>query len=245
MDQLFKMSYDTSFMNYATNLNDSSARIITKLVSDHLKPKSIVDFGCAQGGWLNNWLKNGVSDIQGVDGAYVDQGALSISPSKFMAADLSQPIDLNRTFDIAQCVEVAEHLPESSAKILVKNLIKHASIVLFSAAPPGQGGRGHINEQPYEYWRDLFAEEGYEIYDWVRPQILEHSDVQPWYRYNIFLFAQSQVELPESIKATHISPQGKILDISPPLYRLHKQLVRLIPGSIQNKISSFLAERNR
>lgn len=235
------MSYDPSFMSYTTRMNESSARIITQLVSNQLQPKSIVDFGCAQGGWLNSWLLHGVSEIQGVDGAYVDQDSLLIDPSKFLAADLSQPIELHRTFDIAQCIEVAEHIPEMAAKTLVTNLTRHSFVVLFSAAPPGQGGHGHINEQPYEYWRDLFSEEGYDLFDWVRPQISGRKDVQPWYRYNFFLFIHSGIDLHASIQSTRISPQASIPDISPPIYKLRKKLVHFIPLSMQDRISNLLA----
>lgn len=238
------MDYDPSFMRYTTGLNESSARVVTKLLSEQFKPKSVVDFGCAQGGWLNAWAGNGVGSIQGLDGAYIDQSSLLIAGSDFMAVDLGRVVDLDRTFDIAQCLEVAEHLPESSSRILVENLTSHAAIVLFSAAPPGQGGRGHINEQPYEYWRDLFAEKDYGLYDWVRPRLSGRKDVQPWYRYNLFLFAHSQAELPKIIKDAGISSDAEIPDISSLLYRLRKNLVKIIPGGMQKKISNLLAERN-
>ena len=43
------------------------------------------------------------------------------------------------------------------ADTFVQNLVRHASgAILFSAAPPGQGGEFHVNEQPYEYWRGKF-----------------------------------------------------------------------------------------
>jgi hypothetical protein len=35
-------------------------------------------------------------------------------------------------------------------------------MVLFSAAPPGQGGEHHVNERTYEFWRGLFARHGYD-----------------------------------------------------------------------------------
>ena len=31
-----------------------------------------------------------------------------------------------------------------------------------TAAPPGQGGTGHVNEQPQSYWIDRFRTEGME-----------------------------------------------------------------------------------
>jgi len=60
-------------------------------------------------------------------------------------------------YDLAMCIEVAEHLPESRANELVKTLTSVAPTVLFSAAVPGQGGHGHINCQPKSYWVEKFA----------------------------------------------------------------------------------------
>jgi hypothetical protein len=54
-------------------------------------------------------------------------------------------------------LECAEHLPAHRAAPLVEWLTKSAPIVVFSAAIPGQGGKGHINEQPPDYWNDLFG----------------------------------------------------------------------------------------
>ena len=68
--------------------------------------------------------------------------------------DLQQPLDLERTFSLVLCIEVAEHLPESAADTLCDTIAHHAgNIVVFTAAPPGQGGTGHINCQPPNYWR--------------------------------------------------------------------------------------------
>jgi SAM-dependent methyltransferase len=64
-------------------------------------------------------------------------------------------------FDVAFSLEVAEHLPEALGKRLVSVLCR-SPIVVFTAAPPGQGGAGHINEQPKPYWVAAFAEQGHQ-----------------------------------------------------------------------------------
>ena len=38
-----------------------------------------------------------------------------------------------------------------------------APTIVFSAAQPGQGGTGHINEQPPEYWAQRFEGRGYDL----------------------------------------------------------------------------------
>jgi SAM-dependent methyltransferase len=114
--------------------------------------RSVVDFGCGSGVWLAAWQRLVVDDVIGVDGEQA-RSSLKISAERFLAADLRKPIRLGRRFDLAQSLEVAEHLPPQSASVFVETLTTHAPLILFSAAVPGQGGEHHVNEQPPEYWR--------------------------------------------------------------------------------------------
>ncbi len=75
------------------------------------------------------------------------------------------PLDLRASrpeggFDVAYCFEVAEHLPPDLGERLVGYLCAQAPQILFTAATPGQGGAGHVNEQPPAYWEELFARHG-------------------------------------------------------------------------------------
>lgn len=95
-----------------------------------------------------------------------------------------------KCYETAICVEVAEHLPgNSSSRTLVHVLTQASSLVLFSAAVPGQGGSGHINKQWPSYWRSLFAAEGFDMFDPIRPRIRESDGICWWYRQNLVLFA--------------------------------------------------------
>lgn len=88
-----------------------SARRVLPFVLDLIRPRSVVDVGCGVGTWLRATKECGVESVLGLDGDYVDRDALMISPRDFVAHDLSCPIELERTFDMAICLEVAEHLP--------------------------------------------------------------------------------------------------------------------------------------
>jgi SAM-dependent methyltransferase len=66
------------------------------------------------------------------------------------------PAQLEGSFDLAYCFEVAEHLPPDLGERLVRYLASLAPLVVFTAAQPGQGGTGHINEQPKSYWIERF-----------------------------------------------------------------------------------------
>jgi hypothetical protein len=75
--------------------------------------------------------------------------------------DLRYPLDLNHGFDLVWCFEVAEHIHPKFVETFVDNLTRHSKLVAMSAAPPGQGGEGHFNEQPQSYWEQKFAARGY------------------------------------------------------------------------------------
>jgi SAM-dependent methyltransferase len=70
------------------------------------------------------------------------------------------PADLPGPFDLSYCFEVGEHLPPALGDRLVRYLAGLAPIAVFTAALPGQGGTGHINEQPKGYWIERFEQAG-------------------------------------------------------------------------------------
>ena len=103
----------------------------------------------------------------------------------------SSPNDLamlSKPFELAQSLEVAEHLDHIFAANFVKLLTSLADVVLFSAAIPYQGGVCHINEQPPAYWAELFAKQGYVCLDFLRPSIWGDESVLWWYRQNLLVF---------------------------------------------------------
>ena len=98
-----------------------SAREILPLVLDVVKPASVIDIGCGTGNWLAIAHELGVRDILGIDGPWV-KAQLAIPPEKFIEHDLSTPLRLDRRFDLALSLEVAEHLPPSTAQTFVQSL---------------------------------------------------------------------------------------------------------------------------
>lgn len=150
-------------------------------------PQSVVDIGCGTGTWLSVFKTKGASKVLGVDGSNVDVAQLHIDLIEFRALDLTQPIRLGEKFDLAVCLEVAEHLPEASSDTLVDTLCHLSNTILFSAALPQQGGQNHINEQPFDYWREKFNQKGYVWKDVFRAVIWNDSRIDSWYRQNMFL----------------------------------------------------------
>jgi SAM-dependent methyltransferase len=164
--------------------------VIVPLVVERLRPRSVVDVGCGLGTWLAVFMENGVADVTGVDGDYVDSSRLEIPAERFVAHDLSTPLSLDRRFDLAVSLEVAEHLPADRAAIFVGSLTALAPFVLFSAAIPFQGGTNHVNEQWPEYWAALFGQRGFLPVDCVRREVWGDENVEWWYAQNTLLFVE-------------------------------------------------------
>jgi hypothetical protein len=235
--------YDRAYYEYINRGSIRSAEALLPIVARHFSIRSVADFGAGQGAWLSVWRRLGISDISALDGAYVDQSSLLVPKDSFVAVDVSQHIRLGRVFDLVQSLEVAEHLPASAAERFVDNLVAHGSVVLFSAAAPGQGGEHHVNEQPYSYWHRLFGARGYVMLDAIRPFVATNTDVEPWYRYNTFLYVEKSClpSLPAALRHLRIADFDEVRDVSPLCYRLRKAIIRAFPvwavtrGAVFNK----------
>lgn len=168
--------------------SEASARRILPVVLDLVHPSSAVDVGCGDGSWLQVLSELGIDEVVGVDGPWALAG-LKIDRASFVPLDLSSPLGLGRRFDLAISLEVAEHLPASGAPRFVKQLTELAPVVLFSAAVPGQGGTGHVNEQWPDHWAELFAAHGYALVDALRQRFWDDPTIEPWYAQNAFVYA--------------------------------------------------------
>jgi hypothetical protein len=108
----------------------------------------------------------------------------------FLPADVSEPLDLGRRFDLVQSLEVAEHLDASASDTFVDSLARHGDLVLFSAAIPGQGGRHHVHERWPSFWVQKFRAREFELFDIIRPRVWNDERIDWWYRQNVLLFAR-------------------------------------------------------
>jgi SAM-dependent methyltransferase len=181
--------YDCNFYAKQARASLESARVVARLVTELLKPDKVVDIGCGLGTWLRAFRENGARSLRGFDGDHIDRSRFFIDGSDFVAVDLSKPFEIDGRYDLSICVEVAEHLPGSISRHLIDLLTHAAPVVLFSAALPGQGGTGHVNEQWPEYWRELFDSRGFRMVDAIRPRIRDDARIRWWYRQNLVLFA--------------------------------------------------------
>ena len=137
-------------------------------------------------------------------------------------------------------------MPSGSASKFVDSLVRLASVVLFAAAIPGQGGIMHVNEQWPGYWVSLFSQHGYTAIDAIRPLVWDNDDVEWWYAQNTLLFVDS-VKRAEAIRKdlnrSNVSESRAL--VHPRLYdglrraqadETLRQLLRRFPGAMRRSI---------
>lgn len=159
-----------------------SASVIVPAVQELVSASSVVDVGGGEGWWAAEFARLGVRAVS------VDDGAPSelASGVEHLSHDLRNglPSTLGR-FDLALCLEVAEHLDPMTGERLVAALCSLSPVVLFSAGIPGQGGRGHVNEQWPAYWVECFERFGFSCSGALRWQFWRDDRVASWYRQNL------------------------------------------------------------
>jgi len=170
-----------------------SAELLLPVVKEMLSPKSVVDVGCGVGTWLAVFRELGVTDAVGIDGECVDRALLEIPQEQFRELDLLAPFSLDRTFDLAISLEVAEHLPPEAADGFVESITRLAPVVLFSAAIPFQIGNQHLNEQWPAYWATLFRRHNYVPIDCIRGKIWDNYEIESRYVQNSLIFASASL----------------------------------------------------
>lgn len=190
----------------------------------------MVDVGCGTGAWLAGFIEAGLKpeNVLGLDGDYVDRSLLLIPKERFVPADLSRPQPREESYDLAISLEVAEHLPPSSASNFVRFLTSLSPVVLFSAAIPLQGGTGHVNEQWPAYWAKLFRDCGYAPCDALRRRIWNMKDVEYYYKQNAVFYVRRDV-LPKYPKLQQdVLADGElpIAMIHPTLFLLYHDLAK-------------------
>lgn len=120
----------------------------------------IIDAGCATGDFVAEFNRLGYN-------AWGIEGSIAAKPffvtDRIIIADLRKELLFQdaKGFDVCYSLEVAEHIEEEYADQFIDNLCFLSNNILITAAPPGQGGHGHYNCQPKEYWIEKFNKKNY------------------------------------------------------------------------------------
>ncbi|MFH1427929.1 MAG: methyltransferase domain-containing protein [Patescibacteria group bacterium] len=182
--------YDNRFFKNTIKLETKSAKAVVDILLKYFQPQTVIDIGCGAGIYLKEFAKKGLKVI-GYDGS---PAALAESMiDKIKLHDFCKPLKINEKYDLCLCIEVAEHLPEKCSNTLINTLTNLSSLIVFTAATPGQGPRsiGHINEQPHYYWIKKFKNKGFSYergFSKIIRKEMEKKNVVWWIVKNLIIF---------------------------------------------------------
>jgi SAM-dependent methyltransferase len=151
--------YTKAWYDEARALFGAEYRALADILYDSFKFKTVLDVGCGAGFILERLLTQWGVTVRGIDGSACALEAAAEVVRPFLSVqDLRVPVEpWAPTYDLVICTEVAEHLEAKHANTLVESCVAFAAgPIYFTAAPPGQGGTDHINEQEPLYWITKF-----------------------------------------------------------------------------------------
>lgn len=180
--------YTTKYYSEIISGSTKSRDIVYQIPEIYTPGQSIIDIGAGLGFW-----GMGISNYFAVD-YKIPEKLLKIPVENYREWDITsdKPFPFPGKYDLALCMEVMEHVPEEHAERVIKLLTSLSDKILFSAAIPGQGGVGHVNEKFQTYWEALFRKFNY----YPLLQLPDHQDIEIWYRNNACLY----VNYPTSLK---------------------------------------------
>jgi len=153
-------------------------------------PQSVADFGCGVGEFLRMFAKAiNTDNYIGIDSYYYKYNDRSIPEANFMVIDFNkEQLFIQNPYDIHISIEVIEHIDSFMSFEFLRYLTTAKKAILFSGATPGQGGKGHVNEQKHSYWHYKFREHGFRTMDIIRPIIRGVMGIPDYYKNNIFVY---------------------------------------------------------
>ena len=179
--------------------NLDAPKEIVPFIMKLIKPRTVIDIGCGIGTFMKVFKDNGVETVHGIDGPWCDRELLfkHIDPNEFQEKNLEQDLGVKEKYDLAVCLEVAEHLTPKRAETFIQELTTMADVILFSAAIPNQGGDHHYNEQWLTYWENLFNKHQFKVFDILRPYFWDNPNIYFWYKQNMVLVVKSGIDTSE------------------------------------------------
>jgi SAM-dependent methyltransferase len=172
---------------------------VAEAILNQYNPKSVIEFGCGNGELSKILAKTGI-EVIAIDG-YSNPDFEGYDNITFLKIDLNDPASvekyltpINKKYDVAICLEVAEHLHPSVSEPLICLLTRVSDVVIFSAAVPEQDGEGHINSRNRTFWHEQFEKYNFFLRDSIRSQIRDHANVGKWYALNTVDYVRSTVE---------------------------------------------------
>jgi len=160
-----------------------AAQRVAAWMTATLKPRSVVDFGCATGLYIEPF------DCH-VLGLELDEVAVKRAKTNVIQADLTKPLEIGY-YDVGMSLEVAEHIPEDRVDGFLFNIGRVVvRWLVFSAAGMNQVDPLHVNLKPKQYWIDKLSKVGFDLHQQATAEMLAYIGAgyrMGWFMQNAFV----------------------------------------------------------
>lgn len=247
-------SYSQGFYSSVGKRAENSAEEILGILMRYIevsKLSNVVDLGCGAGAWTEKLLNKTKSKVSCLD----LKESIDICQSKFGMSSTERLSYYSIDFELEELppistdlvlnLEVLEHLSLESGLKLISWMSQHSSYVLFSAATPGQGGTGHINERPHEFWLKVFRNQGFVACDIIRPLIQGSSECARYYQLNVFLLVNMRLVSTEvernKWESLAMRDNHEVRDYRSYMEKFQFGVIRLLPSKFVTLLSKFFS----
>jgi glycosyltransferase involved in cell wall biosynthesis/SAM-dependent methyltransferase len=261
----FEKHFNPPYRRNETQWLDFFNHIAEQLIQS-LKPRTILDVGCAIGFLVEAFWRRGVR-AYGID---VSEYAITQVPEDLKGfcsvRSVIEPLPENfpQSYDLLTCIEVLEHMPPDEGKMAIKNMASKTRCILFSSTPHDLVEPTHVNVRPVIYWLQSFAEVGFYPdlrFDasFVSPQAFllrktrpkANEDILPFFADSInkkFHVNAQQEEIARLTQSTQelqrkLESQISKRDQEIQNFRSTRQQLRELLGKQQTEINQIRAER--
>ena len=156
-------------------------------VAETLQPQTVLDIGCGPGIYVEALRDHGIEAI-GIDTDKRVEGKTYLKQESLF--------ETSSIAEVVICLEVAEHISEDMSEQVancVANSVVPGGILIWTAAKPGQGGTGHINCQPKNYWLQRLSNHGLQRDELLETQLLDYAKSgyhMGWFLQNLIVFCK-------------------------------------------------------
>jgi len=155
-------------------------------IGEMWSPNKFADLGCGDGRYCAVFKAYGWPEAHGYDGT---QGIKTLGVyDDIFTLDLAKKRWVDIDYDLVMSLEVGEHIPKEYEQTFIDNVCEFAKKdLIMSWAVHGQGGKGHVNEQPNDYVVKQLWKRGFR-YDKKVSRYLRGSSSMKWFKDTIMVF---------------------------------------------------------
>jgi hypothetical protein len=189
------VKYSHDFYSDMKKASADSYSFLATWIFNYCSPKSAIDWGAGTGELLMALQISHNVRVRALEGHWIKELPTSLPKIYYEFRDLRFPFKLEEKFDVAICLEVAEHLEDEYAQTLIDGICNSSDLIFFSAAIPYQGGTSHVNEQWPIYWAEKFHQAGFVLAHDPREELWDNPEVAAYYKQNLLIFERSEGNL--------------------------------------------------